>query len=89
MLLVMFDSLNIYIGRNVKQFTIISPVKIKKLFVILFWYCRKRAKSCGTRSFCRIFQKTHHFVEIYTKPCHNNQQIKIKSVKGNLRIRKF
>ena len=31
----------------------------------------------------------HRFFEIYIKTCHNNQQIKIKSVKANLRIRSF
>ena len=57
MLLVMFDSLNIYIGRNVKQFTVISPVKIKKLFVILFWYCRKRAKAVEPEVLAEYFKK--------------------------------
>ena len=85
----MFASLDIYIGRNLKQFEIIVAMKIKKLFVILLWHCRKRTKSCGTRSFCRIFQKAHHFLEIYIKTYHNNQQIKIKSVEANLQIRKF
>ena len=64
-------------------------MKIKKLFVILLWYCRKITKCCRTRSFWRIIQKTHRFFEIYIKTCHNNQQIKIKSVKANLRIRSF
>ena len=85
----MFDSLNIYIGRNVKQFKIIAPIKIKKCFVILLWYCRNRTKSCGTRSVCKTFQKIHCFLEKYIKACHKNQQIKIKSVKANLQIRKF
>ena len=31
----MVHSLNIYFGKNVKQFEIIAPIKIKKLFVIL------------------------------------------------------
>ena len=46
-------------------------------------------QSCGTRSLCRTFQKTHHFLEKCIKTCHNNQQIKNKKVKANLRIRKF
>ena len=41
-----FDSLNICFGRNVKQFKTIAPTKIKKLFVILLWYCRNRTKDC-------------------------------------------
>ena len=85
----MFDRLNIHISRNVKQFKIIASMKAKKLFAILLWYCRKRAKNCGTRSFCRTFQKAHRFLEKCIKARHNNQQIKIKSVKANLRIRKF
>ena len=85
----MFDSLNIHISRNVKQFKIIASMKTKKLFAILLWYCRKRAKNCGTRSFCRTFQKAHRFLEKCIKARHNNQQIKIKSVKANLRIRSF
>ena len=85
----MFDSLNNYIGRNVKQLKIIAPIKIKKLFVILLWYCRNRTKSCETRSLCRTFQKTYRFLEKCIKTCHNNQQIKIKSVKANSGIRKF
>ena len=56
--------------------------------MILLWYCRKRTESCGNRSFCRTFQKMHCFLEKCIKTC-NNQQIKIKSVKANLRIRKF
>ena len=63
----MFDSLNIYIGRNVKRFKIIAPMKIKKPFEILLWYCRKRAKRCR--------QKTHNFLKKCIKTCHNNQQI--------------
>ena len=31
----MVHSLNIYFGKNVKQFEIIAPIKIKKLFMIL------------------------------------------------------
>ena len=58
-------------------------------FVILLWYWRKKPKSCGTRSFCKIFQKTNRFLEIYIKTCHNNQQIKFKSVKAKFRIRTF
>ena len=85
----MFDSLNIYVGRNVKQFKKIAPMKIKKIFVILLWCCRIRTKSCGTRRFCITFEKTHHFLEKSIKACHNNQQIKIKSGKANLRIREF
>ena len=56
--------------------------------MILLWYCRKRTESCGNRSFCRTFQKMHCFLEKCIKTC-NNQQIKIKSVKANLQIRKF
>ena len=85
----MFDSLNIYISRHVNQFKIIAPMKIKKLLVILLWYCRKRTKGCRTRSFCRVFQETHRFLEKCIKICHNNQQIKIKIVNADLRIRKF
>ena len=85
----MFDSLNIYIGRNVKQFEIIALIKIKKLFVILLRYCRNRTKSCGTKSLRRTFQKTHCFLKNCIKTCHNNQQIKSYSAKANLQIRKF
>ena len=85
----MFDSLNIHVSRNVKQFKIIAPMKTKKLFSILLWYCRKRTKNCGTRGFCRTFQKAHRFLEKCIKACHNNQQIKIKIIKANSRIRKF
>ena len=85
----MFDSFNIYIGRNIKQFKIIAPMKTKKYFVIFLWYCRKRTKSYGSRIFCRTFPKTHRFLEKCIKTCHNNQQIKIKRVKANLQIRKF
>ena len=84
----MFDNFNIYFGRNVKQFKIIAPVKIKKRFVMLLWYCRNRTKCCGTRSLCRAFPVTHRFLEKCIKTC-NNQQIKIKNAKANLRIRKF
>ena len=64
-------------------------MKIKKIFVILLWFCRIRTKSCGTRRFCITIEKTHHFLEKSIKACHNNQQIKIKSGKANLRIREF
>ena len=56
--------------------------------MILLWYCRNRAKNCGTRSLCRTFQKMYRFLEKCIKICHNNQQIKIKNVKANLQIRK-
>ena len=85
----MFDSLKIHIGGNAKQFKMMLPMKMKKLFTILLWYCRKRTKRCGTRSFCRTFRKTHRFLKKSIKTCHNNQQIKIKSVKANLQIREF
>ena len=64
-------------------------MKIKKLFVISLWYWRKRTKSYGNRSFSRTFQKMHRFLKKYIKTCHNNQQLKIKSVKANLQTRNF
>ena len=85
----MFHSFKIYIGGNVKQFKMVLLMKMKKLFTMLLWHCRKRTTSCGTRSFCRTFQKTHRFLKKSIKTCHNNRQIKIKSVKANLQIREF
>ena len=64
-------------------------MKIKKHFVISLWYWRKRTKSYGNRSFSRTFQKMHRFLKKYIKTCHNNQQLKIKSVKANLQTRNF
>ena len=40
----MFDSSNIYIGRNVKQLKIIVPVKIKKTFCDLIMVLQKQNK---------------------------------------------
>ena len=72
----MFDSFNIYFGRNVKQFKTIAPVRIKKLIIVL--------QKQKTRSICRTFPKTHRFLEKYIKTCHNNQQIKKENAKANL-----
>ena len=46
----MFDSLNIYIGSNVKQLKIIATMKIthKKKSLTLLWYCIKGTKSFET-----------------------------------------
>ena len=47
----MLDSFNIYFGRNVKQFKTIAPVRIKKLFEILLWYCRNRKLEVSAEHF--------------------------------------
>ena len=60
----MFDRVNIYIGRNVKQFKIIAPMKTKKLFVILLWYCRKRQKPVAPAISAEYFKKRIVFLKI-------------------------
>ena len=87
----MFDSLNIYFGKNVKQLKATVPMKIKKKkkIVILSWYCRNRTKGYGTRNLCRSIPKMDCFLEKCIKTCHINQQIKIKSEKANFKIENF
>ena len=76
----MFDSLKICFCRNVKQFKTTAPMKVKKTFCDLIM----KIKSCGTRSLFITFPKTYHFLEKCINTCHNNQKIKIKSVKANI-----
>ena len=41
-------------------------------------------KNCGTRSLFITFPKTYRFLEKCINTCHNNQKIRIKSVKANI-----
>ena len=45
----MFDSLNIFVGRNVKQFKTTALAKFKKKNCDFIWYCRDKTKNSGIR----------------------------------------
>ena len=56
----MFNSLNIYIGRNVKQFKIIAPIKIKNFLWSFYDIEEKDQKAVETEVSAEHYKK--HFV---------------------------
>ena len=56
----MFGNLNIYIGRNVKQFKIIAPMKIKN-FLWLIMVLQKKNKKLRKQKFLQNISKMVSF----------------------------
>ena len=56
----MFGNLNIYIGRNVKQFKIIAPMKIKN-FLWLIMVLQKKNKKLRKQKFLQNISKKVSF----------------------------
>ena len=59
----MFDSVNIYIGRHVKQFKIIAPMKIKNFLWSYYGIAEIEQKAVETEVFAEHFEKRMVFLK--------------------------